>query len=441
MDSTKADLLARIAALEAENALLRAQTVSHKPYNDEYPRLDAHFSADEYRRYGRQMIVPEMGALDGQKRLQNAKVLVVGAGGLGCPALLYISAAGVGNIGIVDADTVDTSNLHRQVLHTTETVGMLKCESAKRYIGRLNPHVQVQTYAVRLSNDNAFDIIRNYDIVLDCTDTPATRYLINDVAVLCGKTVVSGSGLKADGQLSILNFNNVGPCYRCFYPKPPSPESVTTCSDGGVIGPAIGLVGVTMAMETIKLVTKYYENGTFQPFISMYSAYPQQKLRVFKMRSKVPACTVCGSNPAVSEKAIVLNEIDYAAFCGKLNPNVLDAQLRVSVRELHSILNSQTERPFLLDVRPKEQFAITKLSNSTNIQWDPDFSKLESIDSFLPSDFNKKEDQILVICRYGNDSQLAARKLIEELHFENVKDVKGGLNRWSEEIDPTIPIY
>lgn len=440
MDSDRDALIARIQALEAENNLLKARNASQKPYTELYPKLDAHFSADEFRRYGRQMIVPEMGSLEGQKRLKNTRVLVVGAGGLGCPALLYIAAAGVGAIGIVDADTVDVSNLHRQVLHTTENVGMLKCESAKRYIERLNPHVKVESYPFRLSNDNAFGIVRNYDIVLDCTDAPTSRYLINDVSVLCGKTVVSGSGLKADGQLSVLNFDQTGPCYRCFYPKPPSPESVTTCSEGGVIGPAIGLVGVTMAMETVKIATGYYEGG-FQPFLSQYSAYPQQKLRVFKMRSKVASCAVCGSSPTISEKAIVLNEIDYAAFCGKLSPNVLQPQYRVSVKELYQIMNSHSVHPLLLDVRPKEQYGITRLQDSVNIQWDPDFSKLDSLDGYLPAGFDKKRDPVLVICRYGNDSQLAARKLLEELHFGNVKDVKGGLNKWSEEIDPKIPIY
>ncbi|KAG7691575.1 hypothetical protein KL930_005205 [Ogataea haglerorum] len=210
-------------------------------------------SLNEYLRYGRQLIVPEFG-LQGQISLKESRVLVVGAGGLGCPALQYLVGAGFGTVGIVDHDTVDMSNLHRQTLHTTETVGMLKCESAKLQLAKLNPLVQINTHPVALSQDNSFGIFEQYDIVLDCTDTPATRYLINDTAVLLGLTIISGSGLKTEGQLSILNFNNTGPCYRCFYPTPPPPSSVTACSDGGVLGPIIGIMGVMMALEAIKVV-------------------------------------------------------------------------------------------------------------------------------------------------------------------------------------------
>lgn len=442
---SESDIRQRLEQLELENSRLKQENASLKqslpqPVNSsqDFTKIDANFSLDEYKRYGRQMIVPEFGSLKSQIKLKNSKILVIGAGGLGCPAILYLSAAGVGKIGIVDDDTVEVSNLHRQVLHTTDNVGMFKCESAKKYVNKLNPHVEVETYACRLSNSNAFDIIRQYDLVLDCTDTPATRYLINDVSVICSKTIVSASGLKSEGQLTILNFNNKGPCYRCFHPNPPKPETVTTCADGGVIGPAIGLVGITMAMETIKLLTGFYTDNNFVPFLSQYSGFPQQTLRVFKMRGRQKTCAVCGDSSSITEQSITLNAIDYASFCGKINPNVLDNQFRITPKELQE---NRDARTVLLDVRPKEQFEITALANSINIPWNPDLIKAESIDQYLPDAFSKEADKVIVICRYGNDSQVAAKKLIEEFNFANVLDVKGGINRWSDEIDPTVPKY
>ena len=215
-EPSKEELLARIAQLELENEQLKQQN-GKKSQHEQFNKIDDNFSLDEYKRYGRQMIVPQFGSLESQIKLKNSKVLVVGAGGLGSPALLYLSSAGIGKIGIIDPDTVDTSNLHRQVIHNTEMVGEFKCISAQNYINKLNPHVVVEVYPTALNNDNAFGIVLQYDLVLDCTDHPAVRYLINDVCVLLGKTIVSGSGLKSDGQLTVLNFANSGPCYRCFY--------------------------------------------------------------------------------------------------------------------------------------------------------------------------------------------------------------------------------
>lgn len=428
------ELLERIRRLEEENAALRGEidlSTDSMAANG--------LTLEENRRYGRQMIVPDFGSLEGQLRLKNSKILVVGAGGLGCPALLYLCGAGVGTIGILDNDTVDVSNLHRQVLHTSDRVGMLKCESAKTYLERLNPHVELRTHPVRLTNENAFDIVSQYDLVVDCTDTPATRYLINDVAVLCGKTIVSGSGVKSDGQITVLNFNNHGPCYRCFYPKPPKPESVSTCGDAGVLGPAIGLTGVAVAVETVKVLTGYYDHS-FKPFLSMYSAYPQQSMRVFKMRNRQPTCASCSSAASITREMIESSAINYSAFCGVLNSNVLPESSRTTPAEFQLRLNTDASA-VLLDVRPKEQFAITKLPNSINIPWEHQLAKMDSIDGALPAGFDKSADQLYVICRYGNDSQLATKKLIDELGFKNVKDIKGGINKWSTDVDPTIPIY
>lgn len=432
------ELLRQIQELEAENSTLRTenQALKHAESTTLAREIDS-LTLDEYKRYGRQMIVPEFGSYKGQMKLKQASILVIGAGGLGCPTLLYLAAAGIGKIGILDNDTVDTSNLHRQVLHTTSTVGMLKCESARRYIVDLNPHVEVETHPVRLSYQNAFSIVSRYDLLVDCTDTPATRYLINDVAVVCGKTVVSGSGVKTEGQITVLNFQNKGPCYRCFYPKPPKPESVSTCSDSGVLGPAIGLTGVALAMETIKVLSGYYDQS-FQPFLAMYSAYPQQSMRVFKMRGRQAVCAVCGDSPTVSKATIESKETNYEIFCGKPDLYYLGSEHRVSPKELQEALQNDT-LVFLLDVRPKEQFEIVSLPNSHNINW-YDMARMDSVDSMLPLGFNKASDSVFLICRYGNDSQLAARKLID-LGFKHVKDVRGGLRKWSSDVDPTFPVY
>lgn len=412
----------QVKHLKIENESLKASTKSS-------------LSLEEYKRYGRQMIVPEFGALKSQLNLKNAKILVVGAGGLGCPALLYLSGAGIGEIGIVDNDTVDESNLHRQVLHTTDKVGMLKCDSAKSVINKLNPHVKVVTHPVRLQNDNAFEILEKYDLILDCTDAPAVRYLINDVAVILGKTIISGSGLKSDGQWTILNFNNQGPCYRCFHPKPPAANSVTSCQDGGVIGPAIGIIGLNMAMETIKVLTGHYDDN-FKPFMGAYYGYLFQQYRTFKMRGRQKSCEVCGDNPTITRHKIELNELDYHAFCGRVEPVSIPDNLRVSVKQYKDTKSKHV----LIDVRPKEQFDIVSLPQSINIPWGNEFLKLDLLDPILPEGTTKQDD-IFVVCRFGNDSQNAAKTIHDKFGFENVKDIRGGLNKWSDEIDPSFPKY
>lgn len=433
MTNIEDELRLKIQLLELENERLKQLKSKECTL---YPKVNEYFSLDEYKRYGRQMIVPQFGSLESQKKLKKSKILVVGAGGLGSPALQYLSATGVGTIGILDDDIVDISNLHRQVIHQTGAVGTYKCDSAKSFIKNINPHVNVITHPIRLSNDNAFEVISQYDLVLDCTDHPAVRYLINDVCVLLGKTIVSGSGLQADGQFTILNFENRGPCYRCFYPQPPSPSSVTSCVDGGVIGPAIGMVGIAMAMETIKILTGYYTKENFSPFLSSYSAYPHQQIRRFKMRPKQASCIACGTNREITKEKIEIGEIDYVAFCGKVTYEPLDQKHRVSVIDYNSMLHLGKNHT-LIDVRPQEQYNITKLPNSVNIEWDPAFRKLDSLEEYLPV---TKSDDIYLVCRYGNDSQLAAKKL-HDLGYKNAKSIDGGIDKWSDVIDPSIPKY
>lgn len=429
-----------LAALKLENCRLRRQIEDREALESEnqYP-----LSLEEYKRYGRQMIVEETGGVQGQVKLRNSKVLVVGAGGLGCPVLPYLAGAGVGHIGIVDNDVVDTSNLHRQVLHDSMSVGTLKCESAKRALNRLNPHVKVVTYPVRLTNANAFEIFAGYDFVLDCTDTPLTRYLISDVAVNLGITVVSASGLGTEGQLCILNFMGLGPCYRCFYPKPPSPTSVTSCQEGGVIGPCIGLVGVMMAVETLKLILGIYTEDNFQPFLETYSGFPDQTLRSFRMRGRKDDCACCGLMPSITREAIESGAINYETFCGSRNYDCCSLDERISVEVFEEqFKNREPSDYILLDVRPHHHYGISHLSESHNLTVkelrDMD-GELAQIQKHIPN--MNKDSEVVVMCRYGNDSRLATRLLKDQFGINNVKDITGGLFRYIDEIDPSIPKY
>lgn len=422
--------LHELQRLRAENEQLKAELASkqHQPRQNDV-KLYKGLSFEEHRRYGRQMIVSEFGSLQSQLKLKQCRTLVVGAGGLGCPSLMYLVGAGVGTIGIVDDDVVDETNLHRQVLHSTTSVGRLKCESAKSYLQTLNPNVNITTYPVRLSNKNAFEIFAHFDLVLDCTDAPASRYLINDVAVYFNIPVVSGSGLRTEGQLSVFNYEN-GPCYRCFYPDPPAANSVTSCSEGGVLGPVIGLLGTAMAVEAIKVITGFYHDK-FKPFLTMYSAYPQQTFRVFKMRGRQKTC-LCNH---ITKQAI--ESIDYSEFCGTLGPvNVLSDEHRISVHDYNSARNSDH---VLVDVRPKEQFEVSTFPGAVNIPWDSVLSKTTTIDNIDNVDNVELEKPIYVVCRYGNDSQLATKKLLEMGY--NAKDIRGGVSRWYAEVDQNIPFY
>lgn len=431
------DLQKQIDDLKRENESLKDKL--NKQDSNKYP-----LSLEEYNRYGRQMIVESTGGVQGQVKLKNSKILVVGAGGLGSPALPYLAAAGIGEIGIVDNDIVEISNLHRQIIHDSNKIGMLKCESAKQVLNKLNPNVVVKTYPVRLNYSNAFDIFQGYDLILDCTDTPLTRYLISDVAVNLNITVVSASGLGTDGQLTILNYKNIGPCYRCFYPKPPPPNSVTSCSSGGVIGPCIGLVGVMMAIETLKILLDIYTIDNFEPFIMMYSGFPHQSLRSFKMRHKQSNCQCCGKEPTVTRETIESGIINYDLFCGSRDYNVCtpDERITVSSFENDYHITRKDNSYILLDVRPAHHYEISHFPNTVNIPLN-DLKKMdgsiEKLNKIIPN--IGQESEVLVLCRHGNESQIATRLLKDNFKINNVKDIKGGYFAYIDSIDPSIPKY
>lgn len=404
---------------------------------------------EEFSRYGRQMIVQGISnnrdPIEHQLLLKNSKICVIGAGGLAAPCLSYLAGAGVGEIGIIDDDVVETSNLHRQIIHSTSKKGELKCDSAKKFINDLNPHVQVNTHPVRLTNDNAFEIFAPYDVILDCTDTPMTRYLASDVAVLLGKTLVSASGVNTEGQLTILNFENIGPCYRCFHPKPPPPNTVSSCSMNGVIGACIGLVGIMQAVETLKVLQKVYTKDNFEPFMLQYSGYMDQSLRRFRMRKRRHDCVSCGDSPEITREKIESYEINYLSFCGSRDYDVVDSMERITPVEFkEKYWSAPAKECVVIDVRPQAHYKISnfKTDTVTNIplatltSMKGDIGKLKEV---VP-EINEDSD-VVVFCRYGNDSRLATRELKDKFGIQNTKDVIGGFFAYIDQVDPSIPKY
>lgn len=377
---------------------------------------------EEILRYGRHLIMPEVG-LEGQKRLKAARVLLIGTGGLGSPLGLYLAAAGVGTLGLVDYDVVDYSNLQRQIIHGTRDVGRPKLESARDRIQDVNPHTKVELHEAMLSSENALDIIREYDLVIDGTDNFPTRYLVNDACVLLGKPNVYGSIFRFEGQASVF-WAEKGPCYRCLYPEPPPPGMVPSCAEGGVLGILPGIIGCIQANEGVKLIT-----GIGEPLFGRLVLFDALRMKFRELRlRKDPHCPVCSENATIHEL------IDYVEFCGIRPEPEIPAEIAanddIQPRDLAERLRS-ADRPFLLDVRNPEEWAITRLEGATLIPL-PD---LERRYPELPAD-----QEIVVYCRSGGRSAKAA-DFLRAKGYRNVKNLPGGTLRWSDEIDPTVPKY
>ncbi|KAL4778597.1 hypothetical protein BJX76DRAFT_131432 [Aspergillus varians] len=450
---------------EAEEAALRsrsenvASAATATKSNGKWP-----LSGEEYRRYGRQMIVPQLG-LQGQLKLRDAKVLIVGAGGLGCPAALYLAGAGVGTLGLVDGDRVESSNLHRQVLHRSKNVGKLKVDSAIEYLRELNPHSTYVAHRAHLTPQDAPDTFKEYDLILDCTDNPATRYLISDTAVLLGKPLVSASALRTEGQLMVLNNppqppgdKTGGPCYRCVFPRPPPANSVTSCADGGILGPVVGTMGVLQALEAVKVLTSIEEKAeTTPPSLLIFSAYSTPQFRSIKLRSRRANCAVCSADASVTMDSVRSGSMDYVFFCGTVGPeNILSPEERVTPLEYGKDQSTGADR-HIIDVRDKVQFDICSLENSINIPISTilasglsvaakDVDEPGPLPSWLPSEITDgSNNPIYVVCRQGNDSQTAVRRL-KELGLDRggerlIVDIKGGFRSWREQVDPEWPDY
>jgi len=379
------------------------------------------FSNEEIRRYSRHLIMPEV-TLDGQRKLKAASVLMVGAGGLGSPLALYLAAAGVGRLGIVDFDVVDESNLQRQILHGTRDVGRPKLASARDRLQDVNPHIVIDTYEAQLTSANALELLAEYNIVADGTDNFPTRYLVNDACVLSGKPNVYASIFRFDGQASVFSAPG-GPCYRCLYPEPPPPGLVPSCAEGGVLGVLPGLLGTIQATETIKLIL-----GIGEPLIGRLLLVDALGLtfRTLKVR-KDPACPVCGDNPIVTEL------IDYEQFCGigADHDAWIDSNIEeVTVQELSATLD-RGDDVTLLDVREPHEWQICHIETAQLLPLSELTARMHELDT---------SRKYYVHCKSGVRSAQAIEQL-QEAGFTRLKNVAGGIQAWAEEIDPTMPTY
>ncbi len=379
---------------------------------------------DEVQRYSRHLIMPEVG-VEGQLKLKAGSVLCIGAGGLGSPAALYLAAAGVGRIGIVDFDVVDFSNLQRQIIHGTPDVGRSKLASAKDRLLGLNPLIEIDTYETALSSKNALDLFKPYDIVLDGTDNFPTRYLVNDACVILGKPNTYGSIFRFEGQASVFATKN-GPCYRCLYPEPPPPGLVPSCAEGGVLGVLPGIIGTIQATEAVKLIM-----GIGEPLIGRFLIYDalRMKFRELKLK-KDPDCPVCGTHPTVTAL------IDYEQFCGvtPATEPTMSAQdsneTEIDVKELKRKMDAK-EDFYLLDVREPNEFKIGRIPGSTLIPLGEVPQRYQEI---------PQDKEIVVHCKMGGRSAKAAAFLRQQ-GFKSVKNLKGGILDWADKIDPSVPKY
>jgi sulfur-carrier protein adenylyltransferase/sulfurtransferase len=375
---------------------------------------------DEIRRYSRHLILPEVG-LAGQKKIKAARVLCIGAGGLGSPIAMYLAAAGIGKLGIVDFDTVDYSNLQRQILHTDADVGRSKAESAKETIRGINPNVEVVIHNTRISSENALDLIRPYDIVVDGTDNFPTRYLTNDACVLLKKPNVYGSIFRFEGQASIFAPHLGGPCYRCLYPEPPPPGMVPSCAEGGVLGVLPGIIGCIQATEILKLAIS--KGTTLVGRLVLFNAL-DMKFRELKLR-RDPACPVCGEHPTIKEL------IDYEVFCGIELPKQDENSDEVTVQDMKKALDDPKLGIKVIDVREPFEYEIARIDGVPLLP----MSQLQQ--RFTELDPNT---QYYLLCKVGARSHSAA-EFLREQGFKYVKNVKGGTNAWAEEIDRNLPRY
>ena len=382
------------------------------------------FSHEEVKRYSRHLIMPEVG-IQGQRKLKAASVLLIGTGGLGSPLGLYLASAGIGRIGLVDFDVVDFTNLQRQILYTTQDVGKPKLQAAKEKLSAINPHIILETHETRLSSENALEILRNYDVIVDGTDNFPTRYLVNDACVLLGKPNVYGSIFRFEGQASVFDASK-GPCYRCLYPEPPPPGLVPSCAEGGVLGILPGIIGTIQATETIKLIL-----GNGEPLIGRLLLFNALKMRFRELKlRKNPDCPACGMNRTMTKL------IDYEEFCGltrvqeAAQVSTAHNEWEISAEELSALLK-QNGSVKLIDVREPHEYEICHISGAKLIPTSEFVQRVGELDS---------ADSMVFYCHKGIRSRNAI-ELLKTAGFRKVKSLIGGVDAWAEKIDPTMPRY
>jgi molybdopterin/thiamine biosynthesis adenylyltransferase/rhodanese-related sulfurtransferase/molybdopterin converting factor small subunit len=389
---------------------------AHAAADDEEQGEKVSFSSSEFARYSRHLIMPEVG-LEGQGKLKSASVLIIGAGGLGTPSSTYLAAAGVGRIGIVDFDTIEKSNLHRQVLYSEKDIGKSKAEIARQRLLEINPNVSVEVHKVRLDSTNALEILGSYDIIMDGTDNFPTRYLVNDACVLLGKPNVYASIFRFEGQASVF-YAREGPCYRCLYSEPPPPGLVPSCAEGGVLGVLPGVMGCIQATQAIDLIL-----GQGRPLVGRLLLFDalDMTFRELKLRRN-PNCSVCGPSPTVTKL------IDYEAFCGVAEE--ISPELEVSPKTLKQWIDNGRE-VVTLDVREPFEYEIAHLSNAKLIPLGQLAARVNELDTARA---------MVVYCHTGQRSAQAVR-FLNGLGFKKAKNLKGGIKAWGNEVDPTIQMY
>ena len=375
-------------------------------------------SPEEFIRYSRHLSLPEVG-IEGQTKIKSSKVLVIGAGGLGSPVSLYLAAAGIGTIGMVDFDIVDESNLQRQVLFGMDQIGKSKLESAKERLKNLNPHTNYILHETALSSENALDIIKDYDIVVDGTDNFPTRYLVNDACVILNKPNVYGSIYRFDGQISVFNHEN-GPCYRCLYPSPPPPNLVPSCAEGGVLGVLPGIIGTMQANEALKLILGIGDLMVNRFLLFDALTFEFNELKIHKNND----CVSCGDNPSITKL------IDYKQFCGIESVNEKVAFSELEATELQQQLDNG-DSPIIIDVREDFELEISKIEGSLHIPMNPIPNRLNELNP---------ENDYVIICRTGVRS-LQICEFLSNQNFRSIANLSGGINEWAKKVDSSLPIY
>ncbi|KAJ9182618.1 hypothetical protein P3X46_006594 [Hevea brasiliensis] len=450
LKASKTDLDNRIAALEAQLRLfnLRHDTISSNGSCPSISNPDTGFghglSPDTIYRYSRHLLLPSFG-VQGQSNLLKSSILVVGAGGLGSPALLYLAACGVGRLGIVDHDVVELNNMHRQVIHTEAFIGQPKVKSAAAACRSINSSILVVEHQEALRTYNALEIFSQYDIIVDATDNAPSRYMISDCCVLLRKPLVSGAALGLEGQLTVYNYKG-GPCYRCLFPTPPPTTACQRCADSGVLGVVPGIIGCLQALEAIKIASAVGEplSGRMLLFDALSA-----RIRIVKIRGRSLQCEVCGENLVFTQKQF--KDFDYENFTqsplatAPLKLNLLPADSRINSREFKEKL-VKGEAHVLVDVRPAHHFKIVSLPNALNIPLSSLEARLPEISSALKGEGERRGIEtesgvsLYVVCRRGNDSQRAVQ-LLHEKGFSSARDIIGGLEAWANDVDPNFPTY
>ncbi|KAI8008975.1 Adenylyltransferase and sulfurtransferase MOCS3 [Camellia lanceoleosa] len=446
LKSAKSEIERRISDLEAQlrdvdekDETKTNSTRSCPPLSNGDSGLGHGLSPDMIYRYSRQLLLPSFG-VQAQSSLLKTSILVVGAGGLGSPALLYLAACGVGHLGIVDHDVVELNNLHRQIIHTEAYIGQSKVEYVAAACHPINSTIQIVEHKEALRTSNALEILSKYDIVIDATDNAPSRYLISDCCVVLGKPLVSGAAIGLEGQLTVYNYNG-GPCYRCLFPTPPPTTACQRCSDSGVLGIVPGIIGCHQALEAIKIASDVGEPLSRR--MLLFDALTA-RIRIVKIRGRSSQCEVCGENATFTEKQF--QEFDYEKFTQSplsmtpLKLDLLPTEARISGKEYKERV-VRGEPHALVDVRPAHHFKITSLPNSMNVPLSSLEARLPEISSAL-----KREEEhasaasLYVVCRRGNDSQRAVDYL-HKMGFTSAKDIIGGLESWAHDVDPNFPTY